>query len=306
MRIVNIKRMFRSGVLNFARNGMVSLASVLIMTITLSVITGILLFEHVLETTLINVENKVDVSVYFVPGVDESAITALKTKVENLPQVATTQYISEKDALSDFRGRHQNDQTTLQALDELDTNPIGAMLNISAKDISQYESISKFFSDDAALDASAQSIIDHVSYNKAEIDIINSILNKGRMLGFAVALVMMILSVLITFNTIRLAIYFSREEISVMRLVGGGRTQVHGPFFVEGALYGIIATIITLVIFLPITYWFGKNMTDFFQGINLFQYYLKNIGQFFVIIVLFGVGLGALSSALASRKYLKV
>ena len=301
-----MKRMFRSGVLNFVRNGMVSLASVLIMTITLSVITGILMFEHVLETTLVNVENKVDVSVYFVPGADESAITSLKTKVDALPQVASTEYISEKDALSDFRARHQNDQTTLQALDELDTNPIGAMLNISAKDISQYESISKFFSDDATLDSGTQSIIDHVSYNKAEIDVINSILNKGRTLGFAVAFVMMILSVLITFNTIRLAIYFSREEISVMRLVGGGRAQVHGPFFVEGALYGIVATFVTLIIFIPITYWFGKNMTDFFQGINLFSYYLDNFLEFFIIIILFGIGLGALSSALASRKYLKV
>ena len=304
--MVNMKRMFRSGVLNFARNGMVSLASVLVMTITLSVITGILLFEHVLESTLVNVENKVDVSVYFVPGADEDSILALKSKVDDLPQVSGTQYLTEKQALDDFRLRHQDDQTTLQALDELDTNPIGAMLNITAKDISQYETISKFFKDGTALDANTQSIIDHVSYNKDVIDIINSILHKGRTLGFAIALVLMILSVLITFNTIRLAIYFSREEISVMRLVGGSRTQVHGPFFVEGALYGIVASFITLILFIPITYWFARNMVDFFQGINLFTYYLHNIIQFLVIILIFGVGLGALSSALASRKYLKV
>ena len=298
--------MFRSGVLNFARNGMVSLASVLVMTITLSVITGVLLFEHVLESTLVNVENKVDVSVYFVPGADETAILALKDKVDALPQVASTQYIDEKSALEDFRDRHQDDQTTLQALDELDSNPIGAMLNITAKDVSQYESISKFFQDGTTLDTGTQSIIDHVSYNKDVIDVINSILQKGRMLGFAIALVLMVLSVVITFNTIRLAIYFSREEISVMRLVGGSRAQVHGPFFVEGALYGIVASIIAVLLFLPITYWFGKNMTDFFQGINLFTYYLHNIVQFLVIVLIFGVGLGALSSALASRRYLKV
>ena len=298
--------MFRSGVLNFARNGMVSLASVLIMTITLSVITGILLFQYVLQTTLVNIENKVDVSVYFLPGVDESQILALKSQVDALPEVASTQYISEKDALDDFRTRHQDDQTTLQALDELDSNPIGAMLNINAKDISQYDSIASFFNDGTTLDAGTQSIIDHVSYNKSEIDVIDGILHKGRTLGFAVALVMMILSIIITFNTIRLAIYFSREEISVMRLVGGGRSQVHGPFFIEGALYGVVATILTVIIFLPITYWFGKNMTDFFQGINLFSYYVDHIFEFIVIILVFGVGLGALSSALASRKYLKV
>ena len=85
--MVNLKRMFRSGLLNFARNGMVSLASVLIMTITLSVVTGIFLFEHVLEATLVNVENKVDVSVYFLPGVSDTEILSLKTKVDAFPQV---------------------------------------------------------------------------------------------------------------------------------------------------------------------------------------------------------------------------
>lgn len=298
--------MFRAGVLNFVRNGMVSLASILVMTITLSVITGVVLFEHVLETTLANVESKVDVSVYFLPGVDESLILSLKSKVDALPQVASTQYIDETDALADFRAKHQDDQTTLQALDELDSNPIGAMLNITAKDVSQYDSISNFFNDQTTLDPGTQAIIDHVSYNKAEIDIINGILNKGRTLGFAIAFVMMILSVIITFNTIRLAIYFSREEISVMRLVGGSRGQVHGPFFVEGALYGIVASLATLIIFIPVTYWFGRNMTDFFGGINLFTYYLDHIVEFLVIVLVFGVGLGALSSALASRKYLRV
>ncbi len=300
--------MFRTGFLNFSRNSMVSLASVLVMTITLSVLTGILLFDHVLETTLTSVQNKVDVSVYFVPGADESAITTLKEKVDGLPEVASTTYVSESDALSDFRARHANDQTTLQALDELDENPIGAMLNIQAKDISQYETISNFFSDGSTLDAGSQSVIDHVDYNnnKDEINAIQGILKKGRFLGLLVTLVLMILTVIVTFNTIRLAIYFAREEIAVMRLVGASRTQVQGPFIVEGALYGGAAMIVTLIIFVPITYWFGRHMTDFFQGVNLFTYYLSHVLEFIGILLVFGIGLGALSSTLAARRYLKV
>ncbi len=308
MKAVAVKRMFRTGFLNFMRNSMVSLASVLVMTITLSVFTGILLFEHVLETTLTAVENKVDVSVYFVPGADETAILALKAQVDALPEVASTQYVSETDALADFRTRHADDQTTLQALDELDDNPIGAMLNIQAKDISQYDSISKFFSDGTTLDAGSQSIIDHVDYNKNkdEIDAIQGILKKGQFLGFLLTLVLMALSIIVTFNTIRLAIYFAREEISVMRLVGASRLQVQGPFIVEGALYGFVAMLVTLIIFVPITYWFGTHMTDFFQGVNLFTYFLSHIVQFVLILAVFGMGLGALSSTFAARRYLKV
>ena len=308
MQMINLKRMMKTGFLNFTRNGIVSLASVLVMTITLSVLTGVLLFEHVLETTLQNVENKVDVSVYFVPGAEESAILSLKDQVAGIPEVADTKYVSEKDALADFRARHSNDQTTLQALDELDQNPIGAMLNIKAKDISEYESISKFFDDTSALGAGTQSIIDHVDYNKnkGDIETIQGILKKGRLLGLLVTLVFMLLSIIITFNTVRLAIYFAREEISVMRLVGASRMHVQGPFIVEGVLYGLISTLVTLIIFIPITLWFGKNMTDFFQGINLWSYYISHLYEFVLILLVFSIGLGTLSSMLATRKYLRI
>lgn len=308
MPMVHLKRMFKTGFLSFTRNGIVSLASILVMTITLSVLGGVLLFQHVLESTLSSVESKVDVSVYFVPGADQDAITALKNQVANIPEVASTNYVTEKEALANFRERHANDQTTLQALDELDQNPIGAMLNIKAKDISQYASISKFFEDNSTLGTGSRSIIDHVDYNKnkGDIDIIQGILRQGRLLGLIIILVFMFLSILITFNTIRLAIFFAREEISVMRLVGASRTHVQGPFIVEGLFYGFVSTILTLIIFLPITYWFGKHMTEFFQGVNLFSYYVSHLFEFALILLVFSMALGALSSFLATRRYLKI
>jgi len=308
MKRVKIKRIFRSGFQSFSRNGIVSVASVLVMTITLSVLSTIILSEHVFGTTLQSVEQKVDVSVYFVPGADEEQILSIQDQVDALPEVAVTEYVSEDQALADFRDRHANDTTTLNALDELDENPIGAMLNIKAREISQYESISKFFGDDGALSANTQSAIDHVDYNqnKAEIDAIESILGKSRMLGIIATLILMTLSVIVTFNTVRLAIYFAREEISVMRLVGASRRQVQGPFIVEGMLTGLVATLVTLILFIPITAWFGANMTEFFQGINLFHYYLSNIHEFFIILVVFGAGLGGLSSILAARRHLKI
>ena len=306
--MINAKRMFRTGFLSFTRNSLVSLSSVLVMTITLSVLSGVLLFQHVLDTTLVAIESKVDVSVYMVPGADESAVLSLKDKVSALPEVAGVTYVSENQALSDFRARHADDETTLQALEELDQNPIGAMLNVQAKDISQYESINNFFGSSGALGAGSQSIIDHVDYNKNKGDItaIENIMKNGRRLGLVLTLILMLLSVIVTFNTMRLAIYFAREEISVMRLVGASRGHVQGPFIVEGALYGLVATILTILIFIPVTLWFGKHMTEFFQGINLFKYYLGHLYAFAGITLVFGSGLGALSSVLATRRYLKV
>ena len=113
------------------------------------------------------------------------------------------------------------------------------------------------------------------------------------------------MSIIITFNTIRLAIYISREEISVMRLVGASSKYVRGPFVVEGAFYGLISGTITLIILFVITF-YSESFTQSIFGINLFNYYLENFVRIFSTIMLSGVFLGVVSSYLAVRKYLKV
>ena len=108
---------------------------------------------------------------------------------------------------------------------------------------------------------------------------------------------------IVTFNTIRLTIFISKEEIGVMRLVGASKMRVRGPFMVESVIYGIIATIITLVLFWPMTAWLGRNMTDFL-GLNMYDYYISNFFQIFAIILLSGIILGVISSYIAVRRYL--
>ncbi|KKR65740.1 MAG: cell division protein FtsX [Parcubacteria group bacterium GW2011_GWB1_40_5] len=115
-----------------------------------------------------------------------------------------------------------------------------------------------------------------------------------------------VISILITFNTLRLVIYMSRDEISVMRLVGASTNYIRGPFFVAGAIYGFISAIITLILFYPITIWLGNTTENFFVGLNIFHYYTSNFGEIFLIIVCSGVAIGSISSFLATRKYLKV
>jgi cell division transport system permease protein len=195
----------------------------------------------------------------------------------------------------------------LQALDELGTNPLDATLNIKAKDPSQYSSIVDFINN-KAVGSDGSSLVDKVNYyqNKDTIDKLTGIINSSNEIGFALTMFLIIISVLITFNTLRLVIYMSREEISVMRLVGASTGYIRGPFFVAGALYGFVSAVITLIVFYPITLWLGKTAESFFVGINVFSYYVANFGEIFLIIVFSGVAIGSLSSFLAVRKYLKV
>lgn len=304
----NFKRIARTGFMNFWRNGTVSLASVFMMTVTLLVIGFILFASAVLNTSLGVLRQKVDITVTFIPTADESDIIGIKSSLEKLPEVSLVTYTSREDALTAFTERHKNDQSILTALDELDGNPLGAELDIKAKDPSQYQSIADFLESRGALSTSGISIVDHVNFyqNKVAIDRLSAIIKSANSLGLAIAIAFIILSILIAFNTIRLTIYIAREEISVMRLVGASTSYIQGPFVTVGIIYGLAATLISLLLFLPITYWIGKVTENFFIGMNLFSYYLHNFPEVFIVLLGSGVFIGAVSSFWAIRRYLKV
>lgn len=304
-----IKRIIRTGFFSFWRNGFVSLSSILVMVVTLFVIGSTIFSGVILRSTLDAIKSKVDINVYFVRTATEDDILGLKSDLEKLPEVEPpVVYVSRDQALADFKARHANDQFTLQALDELNDNPLDATLNIKAKDPSQYQSIADFLNSKGVSSSDGTSIIDKVNYyqNKDAIDRLTSIINSADRLGFILTILLIAISVLITFNTLRLVIYMSRDEIAVMRLVGASAGYIRGPFFVAGAVYGFVSALITLALFYPITLWLGRTTEQFFVGLNVFQYYTSNFGEIFLIIVLSGVAIGSISSFLAVRKYLKI
>ncbi len=306
---ISMKRIIRSGFFSFWRNGFVSISSVLVMIITLFVITGTIFLGAILNASLQEIKNKVDINVYFVRNAPEVDILALQKALEVLPEVkAPVEYISREDALADFRRKHQDDQFTLQALDELGENPLGASLNIRAKEPSQYEGIAEFLKSKSALTEKGTAIIDKINYyqNKTAIDTLTKMINSANRLGFILTLFLVCVSILITFNTIRLAIFMSRDEISVMRLVGASRMYIRGPFIISGAIYGVVSGFITLILFFPITLWLGNATAEFFVGLNVFSYYISNFVQIFLIVIFSGVFIGAFSSFLAVRKHLKI
>ena len=308
MIITKAKRVIKAGFVNFWRNGFVSLASLLVMTITLFVIGSIIFMGVLFSYTLDQIKDKVDINVYFVTSAEPQNIMTIKKNLEALPEVAKITYTSSEDALANFKKKHENDEQTLQALKELDENPLGASLNIKAKEPSQYEGIANYLQSKDILLKDGISIIDKVNYyqNKVAIDKFTKIIDGTNKIGLALTIILVVLSVVITFNTIRLTIYVSREEISVMKLVGASNRYIRGPFVVTGIMYGFVSAMLTLVLFYPITFYSTKVTENFFMGLNLFDYYIRNFGQIFLIIAGSGILVGAISSYLAVRRYLKV
>lgn len=302
------KRIARYGVVGFFRNGFVSLSAILIMTITLFVIGALMVGNAALSATLEQLTEKVDVNVYFYTEAPEEDILALKTRLEELPEVAGVVYVTRDEALERFRERHKDDQLTIQALDELEENPLGASLAVRAKETSQYESIAKFLEASPAVSGEgAARIVDTVNFsqNRVAIERLSEIIASSKRLGSMVAIFLAVASILIALNTIRLAIYTSRDEIAVMRLVGASPWYVRGPFVVAGILYGLTSAIIVLLVMYPLALWLAEPSAQFFGNFNTLTYVTEYMLLFVGTIIGAGVLLGAVSSYLAVRRYLR-
>ena len=262
-----------------------------------------------LEYSLNKVKDKVDVNVYFLTSAPEDGILSVKKSLEALPEVSSVEYISRDQALVDFKEKHKDDELTLQAIDELGENPLGGSLNIKAKEPSQYAGIAKFLdsTNSDLLSKDGSKIIDKVNYsqNKLIIEKLSNIISSANTIGLWLAIIFIIISILITFNTIKLTIFMAKDEISVMRLVGASGKYVKGPFVVSGILCGVVSSVIILVLCGLFTFWISKYHSLYFSGFDLFQYFVNNFLKILAVIMGSGIVLGALASYMAVHKYLK-
>ncbi|MEK7542348.1 MAG: FtsX-like permease family protein [Patescibacteria group bacterium] len=112
------------------------------------------------------------------------------------------------------------------------------------------------------------------------------------------------IAVLVAFNTIRVTIYNSKEEIEIMRLVGASNWFIRGPFLVQGVLVGVAASLGTLV-FLFVLSFFGGDQLRSFSGFDVFSFILAQLFWLLLLLLAVGIGLGVLSAAIAINRYLR-
>ena len=304
--ITGIRRVVKAGFVGFWRSAYVSLASIFVLTVALFVIGSTIFVDQLLNKSLETLQSKVDINVYFVPDAPQEEVDRITNAVSALPDVANVEYTSREEALRLYRERNLGDEIAMQALEELDENPLGANLAVQAKETSQYEQVARFLDEQKALEKPQTPVIDEINYerNKGSIDSLTAIIEAVEQASLVVLAVLLIAAILITFNTIRLAIYTAREEISIMRLVGAGNMFIRGPFMLQGIMYGFLAGVLTMALFYPLLIWIGPRTEAFFE-LNLFTYYIANFGQIFGILIGTGIVLGLVSSILAITRYLR-
>ncbi|OHA01992.1 MAG: hypothetical protein A3H71_01530 [Candidatus Sungbacteria bacterium RIFCSPLOWO2_02_FULL_48_13b] len=304
---VKLKRVIKAAMASFWRNGWLSTATILVMASTLFVIGGLLLSSYLLNSTLASFQQKIDISVYFPPDTPEDAVLDFKSKFETIPNVSAVTYVSQAEALERFKQDYKTNQIIVDSLNEVDGNPLQASLNIRAADTSRFSEIVTAL--EKLKDAAAPKIDFTIDYRERvkAIDKLTKIIAVARLSGAGLSLALAFMAVLVTLNAVRMAIYTARDEINVMRLVGATAWFIRGPFLMEGIIDGIIAAVGATLLYFPIVWWLSPKVLIYVDsGIDLRSYFVSHLFSFFAILLIIGVVLGALSSFLAVRRYLKV
>jgi len=297
-------RVIKFSLQDIFRNVWLSLVTLTILILALFTVNLLLIVRAIGSASIDAVKQKIDVSLYLKPEADESRILALKAKLSNLTQVAEVSYISKQNAIDSFKIKHKNDPEILQALVELGKNPLSPTLIIKPKDLNQYDDLI------ASLNKIDDDIIQSRNFDdyKAMLAKIDDITNKVSDAGMALSAIFILITLLVVYNAIRVAIYTHKREIEIMKLVGASNWFIRAPYLVSSLIY----TVLGLIIAGGIVYLFigllQPYLAAFFvdYNFNLVSYYNQNFLAIFGLQFLGAALVNILASLVAVNKYSKV
>jgi cell division transport system permease protein len=295
-------RVLKSGWNNFLRNRWLALATISVMVLAIFFMTGLIFVNLIGKTLLVNLQNKVDISVYLKQDVNEQDISMIRSDLTFLNEVKDVNYISADQALANFKEKHQDNAVLMESLQELG-NPLLPVLNVEAQKASQYDAIVNFLGQERY-----KNIVDKINYQQTKplIDRLSTFTNKVSRGGVIISLILALVAGLVTFNTIRLAMYNFRHEVSVMRLVGASNWYIRGPFLVEGVIYGVIAAVSTTILLFVSLYFLSPKINSLVPGSDLLSWFKANFFGLLFFQAGVGILLGGVGSLVAIRKYLRV
>ena len=278
-------------------------ATIFILTVAILLASSLFLSGRVSQFLIDSLESKADISVYFQEIALEEDILQVQEEMAKMPEVKELVYISKDRALEEFKERYADNPVLMDSIRELGGNPFLASLRIQAKESDQYQAVAGYLDNLNLTD-----IIEKVDYSQRQnvIERIFSITSFLGKTGILFSLILIAIAILITFNTIKLAIYNFQEEVKIQRLVGASNWFIRGPFLAQGAIAGIISALISLLVLFFIAWLFSPKVQVFLPDLNIFKMFWSNFGFILFIQLATGIALGSISSLIAIRKYLKI
>ena len=293
--------------LYFVRNAWLAIAAMATMIITLTIILFSIIVNATFSNTVDQITDKIDISVYLKDSVKEEQAKAFVVAIKQQPNVESVQYLDKSAALREFIKQNAGNEQLLQAVNETD-NPLPATIKIKPADLNEINKIRAFVTQAKWQKLQSDPVSDNGD-RRATIDKITHATNILQRAGIIAVVFFALISVLIIFNTIQMAIFNRRDELQIMRLLGASTSYIRAPFVVETVIYGIISAVISVLIInaLFITASGSLQATSFgLLDIGYSQeYFQEHYWELLLIQLTLGILIGAASSVIATQRYLK-
>ena len=310
-KIITWGRVFRYGVNNFTRNAWLSTAATLVMTITLMIIFSSVISRVVLNNTVDGIRQRVDIPINLRSNVSKEDIRNIRQKIEKLSDVKEVSLVSVEQAKTEFLQKNKLSPVQLQTISELPNPPFYPTLKVIVNDPASTSQLSDLVAKDSLIKNSINTnpalAPAFSGENKKVIETLSSWANTAEKAGLLAGSLFVLISMLIIFNTIRMAIFSRKDEIEMMKLIGADKNFIRDPFVVEAVMYGffaaILATLIGVLTFIniePALSRYGIATTGLHSSI------IEYSPLILLAMMAIGSVIGFVSSRLAVRRYLKI
>lgn len=307
-RLITLWRIIHTGIVNFMRNFTLAVAAMAVMAVTLTIVLFSVIANATFENTISDITDKISVSAYLKDSTSDAQAEALVIKLEKQPGVSKVIYLDKQQATQAYIDQNKNNKNLVTAIIQSD-NPIPATIQVYPVDLDQVPGIKDYL---VKPENKKLQTADSPSYNdkrKEAIDNIAHATNVLRKIGIIGVIVFAITCVLTIFNTIQMAIFNRRDEISIMRLLGASTSYIRGPFVVESAIYGLLSAVFSIVIVNSAFLASSTALQASSLGLLDINYANEFFNQYFFQLlgmqIAVGIIIGTASSVIATKRYLK-
>jgi cell division transport system permease protein len=309
-RLTTLWRIIHAGATNFVRNAWLAIAAIAVMVVTLTIILFSVITSATFNHSIAQIAGKINISIYLNDSVTVDQRNALMNNLRSLSEVKQVSYLSKDQALAEYEAENANDKGLIEAVNETGGNPLPASIEIDPIDPANINQIKNVLNRPSTI--ALENPQAGTSYSGDQRLAINRIAHATdilRRVSVVAVILFAVISMLIIFNTIQMAIFNRRDEITIMRLLGAKTWYIRGPFVVESVIYGVCSALISIVgidaMFLMASSALQASSLGLLDIGYSDTYFHRNFWLLLLLQLCTGIVIGAVSSTIATRRYLK-
>ena len=295
----------RESLQGFTRNLSTTLGSIITIFLSLLIIGVFLVAAVMVEGLVSSVEDEVTITAYVADDADQSDIDRVMDAVRSMSDVQNVTFTTKEQALENF----SNSISNAEIIEQLDgQNPLPASIDVELSDPQMVESVASQLEGNSTYQRiceNPEDVGDSIKYGQDTVERLFAVTNYVRYIGLALIVLLVFIALVFINNTIRLAILARRKEIAIMRLVGASNGFIRGPFLMEGAIHALIGSLFAVLIIQLLRMFAIPQLQNSLQFLSFDVPGLTYL-LIYAALVVAGLLIGLLGSALAMRRYLKV